>query len=59
MVTEINDVMYINPESVGIVAPNDPDVLYGDARQGVTPLIDTNENWAEQSMNLIARKKYE
>jgi len=59
MVTEINDAMYIDPHSVGIVAPNDPVILYGDVLQGVAPLIDTNGDWVEQSINLITRKKYE
>jgi hypothetical protein len=59
LVYEVNEAMHVEPEDVGLEPPESVEAVIGNARQAVTPLIDTNEEWTKQTQRLISRKKYE
>jgi hypothetical protein len=58
LVVEVNAELAIDPAEAGIDTPPLPDVLVGDSKATTEPLLDTSENWTEQTRRLIARKRY-
>ena len=57
-VQEVNDALNINPSDFDIETPDAPQVLVGEVNVTEEPLIETSEDWAEQSQRLIERKQY-
>lgn len=57
-VQEVNDALNIDPSDFDIETPDAPQVLVGETNVIEEPLIETSEDWAEQSRRLIERKQY-
>jgi hypothetical protein len=58
LVEEVNQALAFDPAEAGIRIPPDPEVMVGDTACHTEPLLDTAGRWAEQTSNLIARKRY-
>jgi mRNA-degrading endonuclease toxin of MazEF toxin-antitoxin module len=58
-VQEINDRLEIDPTEVGLEMPKVPEVMIGSTRVVNDPLLDTDEDWAEQTRRLVAQKAYD
>lgn len=57
-VDQVNDALRIDPGEVGIEMPEVPEILVGDVDESDHPLLDTDEDWMEQTTQLRDRKGY-
>lgn len=54
---QINDALAIDPDDIDIEAPEAPEAVTAEMEASY-PLIDTNDSWIDQTLNLINRKQY-